>query len=224
MNLLQYGLQRSGTNFLETILKKNYQIQFLNSNQDRRSPLQKHFRLYDAKDIVPGPQYQNDILIEDFAHFEHLFPTLPDYYLIISKDPYSWYLSYMSWANKCNWPNVNHHYIEEYNFFYGKFLEFSSQTDKLIFIRYIDLIKDVNKTLNQLELRTHFRKKLFARLTLRQPNKVSHSSHFTEDKRAYYTNKKYLAEYAEDELQTLNNLLDSHVISLLGYEKITAIK
>lgn len=50
MKVLHYGLQRSGTNFLETLLKRKYRIQFLNSNQDRKSPLQKHFRLYDDKE------------------------------------------------------------------------------------------------------------------------------------------------------------------------------
>lgn len=86
MNLLHYGLQRSGTNFLETLLKKNYRVHFLNSNRDRSSPLQKHYRLYDNKDIIPEPQYHNDTEVENFKQFEALLEVLPDYYLIISKD------------------------------------------------------------------------------------------------------------------------------------------
>ena len=100
MYVLHYGLQRSGTNYLETLLKKNFRIRFLNSNKDRRSPLHKHCRLYKNKQIIPEPQYQNDIVVDTFDQFESLFEVVPDYYFIISKDPYSWNLSYRNWAKK----------------------------------------------------------------------------------------------------------------------------
>lgn len=219
MNLLHYGLQRSGTNFLETLLKKNYRVRFLNSNRDRSSPLQKHFRLYDDKDVIPEPQYRNDIQVRDFDQFEHLFEIVPDYYLVISKDPYSWFLSYSNWAQKCSWPDVNHHYIEEYNLFYGKLLEFSFQTEKLIFVRYVDLIRDANSVLNQLEARMNLKKRLLARIALKRTNKVSQSSRFTEDRRAYYLDEEYLERFSNEDLQTLNTYLDPNVTSLLGYEK-----
>ena len=117
-------MQRSGTNCLETLLQKNYRVHFLNSNRDRSSPLQKHGRIYDDKNIMPEPQYQNDIYVDKFDQFEILFDVIPEYYIIVSKDPYSWCLSYLNWAGKCGWPDVDHHYIEEYNLFYGKYLRF----------------------------------------------------------------------------------------------------
>jgi hypothetical protein len=224
MNLLHYGLQRSGTNYLETLLGKNYRVRFLNSNRDRRSPLQKHFRLYDDKEIVPEPQYLNDIKIDNFEQFERLFDVVPDYYLVISKDPYSWYLSYRNWARKCNWPDVDHHYISEYNLFYGKFLEFSRQTGKIIFIKYVDLVRDADSVLEQLEKKMSLKKKLLARLKLRRTGRVSQSSRFTDDRRAYYLDENYLEKYSNDELQALNDCLDAEVASLLGYEKRVVAK
>lgn len=135
MKLLHYGLQRSGTNFLESLLAKKYHIEILNSNiqgirPDRSSPLHKHFRLYDEKDIVPEPKFTNELKINSLDAFEQLLEVVPDYYLIISKDPYSWFLSYSAWAKRSNWPEVPYHYILEYNLFYGKWLEFSRQTKK----------------------------------------------------------------------------------------------
>lgn len=224
MKLLHYGLQRSGSNFLETLLKKNYRVRFLNNNKDRSSPLQKHFRLYDDKDIIPEPQYRNNIRIENFNQFEGLFRIKPDYYLVISKDPYSWYLSYKNYSRKCNWPEVSHHYIEEYNMFYRKFLEFSSQTDKLIFIRYVDLIKDTNSVLSSLEEKMNLKKKLFSRFLYRKPSKVKVSSRFTDEKRAYYIDQKYFKEYNDEDLKKLNDHLDVQVTTLLGYEIKVALK
>ena len=218
MNLLHYGLQRSGTNLLETLLKKNYRVRFLNNDIDRASPLQKHCRLYKNKQIIPESQYYNEIFVETFEQFEALFEVVPDYYLIISKDPYSWYLSYRKWAKKCNWPNVSHHYIEEYNLFYRTFMEFSFRSDKFIFVRYIDLIKDTDVMLNYLEMEMKIKKKFFAGLTLKKPNKVPQSDPFTDEKLAYYLNEKYLKEYGKEDMQTLNSLLDSQVVYFLGYE------
>ncbi len=223
MKLLHYGLQRNGTNFLETLLMKNYRARFLNSNKDRSSPLQKHCRLYKNKQIIPEPQYHNEILVETFEQFESLFKVVPDYYLIISKDPYSWFLSYRNWAKKCDWPNVGNHYIEEYNLFYGTFVEFSKQSDKFIFVRYVDLLRDADAVLNHLETKMKLKKKMLARLALKNPNKVSQSNPFTDEKRAYYLGEKYMKEYSSEDMRALNSLLDPQVISFLGYESRSTV-
>lgn len=218
MNLLLYGLQRSGTNYLEALLTKNYRVQFLNSTKDRSSPLHKHCRLYREKEIIPEPQYDNKIEIETFEQFQSLFHPTPDYYLVVSKDPYSWYQSYRAWAEKCSWPDVSHHYIEEYNLFYKTFIELSSRSDKFIFVRYVDLIDDAGAALEELEKKMRLKKRLLAHLKLRNPGNISQSAAFSESKRAYYLNREYLNEYSEEEMKTLNERLDPQVISALGYE------
>jgi hypothetical protein len=219
MNLLHYGLQRSGTNFIEKLLKKKYRVRFLNSDKDRSSPLQKHFRLYDNKDIIAEPQYLNDLKIPDFESFERLLEVAPDYYLVISKDPYSWLISYNNWAKKCNWPKVSHHYIEEYNLFYGKWQEFSQQTGKIIFIRYVDLLQDADKELSRLESITGLGKGIFSRFRSNVIDKVSQTRKFSNDRRNYYLREKYLEQYSDEDLQKINSLIDTNVISRLGYEK-----
>ena len=220
MNLLHFGLQRSGTNFLENTLNKNYKVRFLNSNEDRSSPLQKHCRFYKNKKVIPEPQYENKIVVETFEQFESLFEIKPSYYLIISKDPYSWYVSYRSWAKKCTWPNVNHHYIEEYNLFYRTFIDFSHASEKLIFVRYIDLLTDPGNVLAMLAKKMKLEKRLFSKIILQNPRTVSQSTTFTVKKRTYYLAQEYLTEYNAEELHKLNALLDTEVCSFLGYDKV----
>lgn len=218
MNLLHYGLQRSGTNYFESLLKANYQVRFLNSNKDRSSPLQKHCRFYKNKEIIPEPQYRNEIVLDNFEQFESLFKVVPEYYLIVSKDPYSWYLSYRNWAKKCKWPAVSHNYIEEYSLFYKCFVDFACQSNKFIFIKYIDLISRPNETLEALESKMNLKKSLISRLKLKNPAKVSQSGSFSDSRRDYYLGELYLQEYGQEEIQELNKLIDPEVMSFLGYE------
>ena len=77
---------------------------------------------------------------------------------------------------------------------------------------------DTGAVLNRLETKMKLKKRLLSRLMLIKPRKVSHSTDFTESKRAYYMNEEYLKEYGKEDMQKLNKLLDPWVISFLGYE------
>ena len=220
MNILHYGLQRSGTNFFETLLSKNFKVNFLNSNKDRSSPIQKHCRLYSEKEFIPEPQYSNDIHIQTVEEFESLLSQVPEYYFIISKDPYSWFLSYKSWAQKCDWPKVNHHYIEEYNLFYKKFINLSKQSDKFIFIRYEDILNDPNLVLIQLEKKIKLKRRFFSQTTLRIPKKVAQTDNFSKTKATFYSNQEYMNRYNDNELKEVNNLLSLEVMEALNYKII----
>jgi len=223
MKLLHYGLQRSGTNFLESLVAKKYRVKFLNSNidgirPDRSSPLHKHFRLYDEKDIVPEPKFRNELKISSLKDFEDLLEVIPDYYLIISKDPYSWLISYTDWARRSNWAEVSYHYILEYNLFYGKWLELSQQTKKILFVRYIDLLRDPDEELDRLGSIMHLKKKFLYMLRSNVVPKVPQSGEFSMDRRNYYLGEQYLQGYTNESLQEINALIDPKVITRLGYE------
>jgi len=215
--LLYYGLQRSGTNYLEVLLKKNFSVRLLNRNRDRGSPLNKHCRFYDDKQIIPEPRYYNDISVHSYREFQDLFKSDPDYYVVISKDPYSWYLSYRSWAQRCNWPSTKHHYIEEYNLFYGKFLELSSESDKFVFVRYVDLLGDKTEVNAMLANMLCLKPKTLARFRPRRPSRVSQSLSFSAERATYYVDQKYLEEYTPDELADVEKHLNSEVAKALGY-------
>lgn len=226
MIILHYGLQRSGTNLLETLMNNNYEERFWNppitsnSNESRKSPLQKHFRLYyNGEGFIPHDKYKHNFKIDTFEDWEKLLQINPDYYLIVSKDPYSWLLSYTSYVREVRqWARVSHHYIMEYNLFYGKWLEFSQQTSKIIFIRYIDLLKNPAQELEKLEIQIGLTKKNSMPVEDNLIEEIPQSKKFSQDRRSYYLDEKYLDNYSQKDLHELNTLIDSKVISGLGYE------
>ena len=220
-NILHYGLQRSGTNVLEAHLNQNFNVSLLNS-LDRTNPLHKHFRLYEEKQFIPEPQFQNKLSFKSFAEFEHSFDinTKIEGIIIISKDPYSWYTSYTNWAKKCQWPEVNYHYIEEYNLFHAKWLEFSKQSNKISLIRYIDLITDAKNVLTQLKNQHQLPLKLKSKIFGIQSEikKVSESDTFTKEKLKFYTEKEYLLKISSEKIDEINSKLDKNLMKDLGYQ------
>jgi len=209
-----YGLQRSGTNFLESLVNLNYpSCRFLNGEL-RSDITHKHFRLYNRKECIPEPQFMNSLTFDSFAAFEKMLPQSPHLYVVVSKDPYSWYVSYNKWSQKNNWPPHDYNYIEEYNLFYGKWMEFSKQTGKVIFIRYADLlqqpISEINRIGQALDL-PHLQQ-------LRQTNKVYASRKFTGNRKEEFLSHDHLKKIPPGEMSTLNQLLDKELMKFLGYD------
>ena len=110
-----------------------------NLMKERDHPLQKHFRLYDEKTKIPEPKYYNEYLYNHFEEFEHSLGLHKKVHGIVIRK----LVTVKKWANKCAWPTPNYHYIEEYNLFLNKWREFKKQTHKIIFVRYIDLLKKI---------------------------------------------------------------------------------
>ncbi len=224
--VLLYCLQRSGSFYLEKLIKTSFRnLLFIEEDKedDRSYITARHFRLYDDKRIIPEPKYHNDQCFPDFKSFKNKLKEKerPDYFLLISKDPYSWLTSYRRWAEKCGWPEKEHHYIQEYNLFYGKWLKFSEETDSIKFVRYIDLLNNKQATLKKIQtsfgLKPRLLSDIFSKVfTL----KVRNSEVFTWKKRQYYLNKEYLKEITVDELSQINKVLDKDVIMKLGYEEV----
>ena len=218
--LLLYGLQRSGTNFLEAVLNKSFPIKCLNDKDNRNSPMHKHFRLYDQKNFIPEPKYKNNLHYSDFLSFTNSLDEVPDYFFVISKNPYSWLISYRNWGEKCHWPSVNHHYISEYYYFYNKWMEFSLQSDRIIFIRYMDLLSNLEKELKRLKRLTGLHKKIKL-INKNYFGQVPQSKSFTESRLRYYLNEEYLELFTKQELMDINHFIGPDLISFLGYEKIS---
>jgi len=221
-NILHYGLQRSGTNVLETYLCENFRVKFLNNNLERNNTLHKHFRLFDNKHFIPEPQFYNDLLFKSFKDYERTFGSdnQIDAIFVISKDPYSWYLSYMNWAKKCNWSEPNYHYIEEYNEFHNKWIEFSKQDNRISIVKYIDLISNPIAILNSLKTKHNLSLKLSKQIfgIRKSINKVSESEIFTEKNLRFYTQKEYLEKLGKVDIEIINSKLDLNVLKELTYE------
>lgn len=226
--ILLYGIQRSGTNFLENIVLTNYDVSILNRFMERDHPAQKHFRLYKEKDIIPEPQYTNTLIVNSYAEYVTSLEIEEkiDGCLLISKDPYSWLLSYKRWAEKVGWQKVDHHYIQEYNYYYRDWLKFRQENEHIHFIRYRDLLLNTNEEMENIQDKLGIKLKRMKNITGTKTKfkKVSSSTKFDESRLNYYKNREYLQEYSIEELTELNSNLDEEVVAGLGYELITDTK
>jgi len=211
--ILLYGLQRSGTNYLESLVEINYPAcQFINGEM-RNEITHKHFRLYADKSRIPEPQFQNQQVFDSFAAFESALPEIPDLYIVVSKDPYSWLVSYNKWSKKNNWPLPDYQYIEEYNLFYGMWMQFSKQTDKVLFVRYIDLLTDPQKEMERVTAALN----LPARTSTKTTSKVYASRKFTAGRKESFLNKEHMQDISKETLSEVNHLLDKQLIQFLHY-------
>jgi hypothetical protein len=225
-NILHFGLNRSGTNYLKELLDQQFDLEFLNVEGDRSHPLHKHFRLYDDKSLIGRPKFKNNLQFPTFGAFEeYVLKHAPEQpaeqdteiaYVIISKDPYSWHLSYALWGIKNHWPPSPHPYILEYNAFYRKWLEFAAESDRIAFVRYIDLLKSPKQTLGRLQQRFGFAptRQLEEELRIK---KVPMSRRFSKKRLNYYLREEYLEAFSGTELVELNRYIDEELIRMLGY-------
>jgi hypothetical protein len=200
------------------MLKRSYRVKFLNEGHDRSSPLHKHVRLYEDKDTIPEPKYRNSICVHNVEELERLFKQIPQIYLVVSKDPYSWFLSYKNWASNCGWPQADHHYIEEYNLFYGKLLELANDSDKFVFIRYAELVESPEQMIKDLAEKLNLNERFFGKYLRLSPSRVKHSRRFTEKRKRYYLSKEYLHQLSVTTIEDINNRLDTAVLAGLGYQ------
>jgi hypothetical protein len=213
-NLLIYGLQRSGTNYLESLIRSHFPACIFLNGDKRDAITHKHFRLYTDKRCIPEPQFQNSMVFASFREFESQLPAAADLYLVISKDPYNWLISYNKWSEKNKWPPHNYHYIEEYNLFYGAWMDFSRQSKKVLLLRYADLLQEPLATLNTIGRALHL-----AELTsVAAPKKVYASRRFSAHKKKEYLNQASLRRLPPPELELLNMSLDKDLAQSLGYE------
>lgn len=219
MNILIYGLQRSGTNLLEQILIKYFNnVHILNNNQEAKNPLHKHFRPHSFYTKIHS-LYRHKFSIDSFDSFVSYLPIIPDHYIIVSKDPYSWFLSYSNWAknNPKQYHAVDFHFSEEYELFYSNWIHFSSGQSNIHYIKYIDLLNDPNNTIKQIA------DKISVQIIepIKLPSKVPYSNNFTEDKIIFYKDKLYLNYISDYDKQIISQTVTSDTFMGLGYNCIT---
>jgi hypothetical protein len=220
-----YGMQRTGSNYIQQVLLQNYEnIRFFNSGFARCLPTHKHFRLYDEKVIIPDVRYYNSFTYRGFAafkeHVEQVAGQQIDLFVVCIKDPYSWYISYKKHARKNKYTYfrkaLNSHYIIDYNLFYRNWFDFSREApDKVMLLRYEDFLGDLDGKLQ--EIAGHYGLERAAGSSV-NPDKVPMSKRFTAERASYYRNSKYLDLISERELSIIQHLLDPEVFHELGYE------
>jgi len=222
---LLYGMQRTGSNYVEQVLLQNFQnIRFYNNHFARCLPVHKHFRLYDEKAIIPDVRYYNSFSYKGFKDFkQHVKQILGreiKYFIVTIKDPYSWYVSYKKHAKKnkftFNKNSLNSHYIIDYNLFYRKWLDFSMEAPhEVLMIKYEDLIEDLDASLHRMSEKLKLER---TSGSIVNPEKVFMSKKFTKSRAHYYEDSKYLDLISERELSIIQHLLDRELLTSMNYQ------
>ncbi len=233
--ILLYGFYRTGTNFLEAVLGDNFHIEILNSAQTRgeRDVCHKHARLYSNSDCVSG---NGRFICHHIKDFEDLKARIkadnpfPDFFVVTSKDPYSWLLSFRDFATREPiYKNTKFHPIKEYILYYKKLISLSEQGGNFIFVKYIDMISNVDN-LSRLGELMNLEKRV-ENINNNRKSVYMSPRPFSEDRRRFYTDKLYLNKlrddasrspegyfFRQDHIEEINRNLDEEVIDYLGYK------
>jgi hypothetical protein len=199
-----FGLQRSGTNVINTFINDNFNINICNNNyQNRKDPTHKHFRIYDDKYSIPNKtvkeQYGNDITIENYNDLEKYIGKNTKCFVVI-KDVFAWFISIKKWASICKW-EIDDYYslINEYYKYVNKWFDIMKTSNGNVLIinysEYINLLSDNNMSL--IDKIEKFTNSNINSVKIR--NNVQCSSTFTNERLEYYKNKEYMNKYTEEE-------------------------
>ena len=225
MAALLYGLQRTGSNYTEQLINKNFpNIKFYNDYYSRCLPTHKHFRLYDKKWIAPQAKFYNNYYYKNFNEFKEHVNQLTkkqiELFVVTIKNPYSWYISYKKHAKKNRYVfyknYVNSQYIIDYNLYYKKWYDFSIESPKeVIFVKYENLIHDLESALNAINNIIGIKENNSEFIN---PAKVPMSHRFSKRRERYYKQDQYLTKISPKEKFVINQLLDSDLMERLGYD------
>tara|TARA_Y100000401_G_C8280551_1_gene203199 strand:+ start:82 stop:807 length:726 start_codon:yes stop_codon:yes gene_type:complete len=232
--ILLYGLYRTGTNYLQALLSDNFHIEHLNHAQEREEydVCHKHARLYCNSDFASGGF--KCFCIRDFEDLKARIKKnnpFPDFFVITSKDPYSWLLSFRAFSEwDRRYKNLKFHPIKEYSLYYKKLISLSKQGGNFIFVRYIDMISNINNV-ERLGQMMNLEKKVENITNIKKNLYMNNRVPFSEDRRRFYMDKLYLDKlrhdascspegyyFRQDHIEEINRNLDEEVVEYLGYK------
>ena len=198
-----YGIQRTGTNFLTSLIRKNIK----KSNVAVNGFGWKHGYVLSRDGIVNWKRTKNvDIEIPN-----NIKP------IIIIKNPYSWYNSIKRWRINCSGSfNFSEQYKRYNNLYFShKNMYYSDLYSEPFFIKYEDLISNEEKEINNIS--KHFGVETTETFDI--PKKVKLSDKFTEEKRKYYLRNDDFG-MGKKKVKMINDILDWDMLKSYGYTKL----
>lgn len=228
MDLMIYGLQRSGTNYTEALILENFKnVAFWNEHYPKSLPTHKHFRLYDQKHLVPSLYYLNEFFYPSFSDFDQHVSSLTKKeglkYVIVVKDPYGWYKSYLRYAHRTKEVNflkkdANGQFMLEWNLFHKKWLDFAEEApERVHIVRYKDLLSNFEESLELMQQTLALTPK---ESTWYNPKSVGMSKRFSLQRKDYYTKGAYLEEIEPLHFRVITEMIDPEVCSKLNFDLI----
>lgn len=202
MKIKQYGIQRSGTNYLRQLLLDNVENICVYENSfgwKHGYPLSREALNKWAKDNkVAQSKLEDDI-----------------HPIIIIKNPYSWCQSIKKFrADKFNFENLYKRYNSLYKAYKKLYIEGHDVFAKSYIIKYEDLLRNPKAEMESLA------RKLGAELkeTFINPDKVNMSKKFTTKERDFYLNSENFG-LDNKKIEEITNIIDWETIGFYGYER-----
>ena len=208
-----FGIQRTGTNFIQQILRQNYKNVRALDNQ------------FGWKHGTPLSLKKIDIWIAAKPNRKKYYPILNDiksgnlmYPCFIIKNPYSWHQSIKKWnGSKFNLEKS----YKRYNLLYTSYRNFYEEDYKSsglyrqgIIIRYEDVLKDTQRVIS--EIAKSFGLEPKGNFVI--PNKVPQSANFDEDRKKFYLGSGTF-DLPSKIVQKINSLVDWNLMAFYGYTK-----
>lgn len=213
-----HGLMRTGTNYLELLLQKNFENVKVLCNELGW----KHGPILDAADWSE----ENKRLWNDYrAHWltrslRRATRNGAIWYCVMVKEPYSWLWSIAKRQRRPASP-VKVSDVEHWNKRLASWTAYCDEhPDKTMLMRYETLLQDTDVMLGQIEAKFSLTRKgnsfvnVNERMTTtgRASNKPFDASFFTE--------RKYLKSFTAEDIEAVNAVLCSELMQRFGYEYV----
>jgi len=215
-----FGLYRSGTSFLSKSLIANT-IDCLIFDRDKHECYKKlKLRHADRLTVFKSGDCSNNNGLEienDKDPYSKRYK-----YILIYKNPYSWYISYKyrykDYNVEMGTTDINN-IISGWNGFHGAWINFLSDKENYCIINYEDLISNFKKEFSTIcnILGISRRRKL---LDYSQYDHHVSPRHFSFFDKNYYLNQDYLKLITKDEYYTINQCLSNDVLHMLRVNRV----
>lgn len=215
-----YGLQRTGTNYISSLIEKNFENVkvFMNVGGWKHGNIIRYPNnkiMLQKTDKYTSNKYRNVNLVKLFKENVNFIVTV--------KNPYTWILSYLNhYRLEKNKENIKE-IVKLWNTRYSNYKKFIEKGTSYL-IKYEDVLENYLKILKEIMKKFHLKKseKKFKPIKNKLKANVDSTIGVVKDevfnKTEYYINPEINKIFNKKEIKTINYFLDKDLVSFYGYE------
>lgn len=228
----QYGAQRTGTNYIKWVIQTNWPKQvtvLTNILGSKHGPYIEPID-WSGKGWVPKARANKGLAEAVTPEIRHAYDNGELRYVVIIKDPYSYY-----WSNKrLFYPKgcpkeLIQHLTTEWNDLYLNWwdLVVDKRPDQSIMIRHEDLLEDLKGTMDKIAQKCQLPIQDSYKNTTKQMRTLNDAKWYTEkpinSKRkplnpSFYTERQYLEQLTDEEIGVITEFVNRSLMDEFGYE------
>ncbi len=204
-----FGERNSGTIYLEKLLRKNFKVQVLD-----------YYTLGWKHRLAPS---ETEISSQDSSII----------YLILVKNPYSWLrsmyrkpyhqeeLKRLDFNEFIEFPYGDYaNPVIMWNTKYASYLNLENYVENIAFLKYEDLLKFPEKTLNDIKNRFDLTPSMYWFSDIQNQLTNNHGELKKKFHKNYYLQEKWKSEYSPELFNLVNKHLDKNLMTTFGYPVI----